>query len=252
MKFTPPGKKLTKINLEKSFVHFIDPEDSWRVNIKSILTFENNSFFLTKECRAEAMGEKPFYQTGRYEFLAIVDNYGTSVFRTYSLDYKKTNLDYLSSRKINKNILMSDIEYLSFNEVYEIVSSKNSSNIFCEIEYEFENKKYNLITKCEYINYSSGKNEEKYLQPIMGYVPFILNNITSYGYVVLHVKEKVNGNLEFLVSEKRPLLTIGKNENIIRKFFKLILNNLLFFYKKNEFSKYISLKNSKIYFFKYC
>ena len=47
--------------------------------------------------------------------------------------------------KNKKNILISDIEYLSFNVVNEIVSSNNPSNIFCEIEYEFENKKYNLI-----------------------------------------------------------------------------------------------------------
>jgi hypothetical protein len=247
-----PVKKSKKIDLEKSFINFISSLNSHRANIKSILTYENNSLFLVKECRAELMGEKPFYQTGRYEYLAIEDNYGTSVFRTYSLDYKKTNLKYQSSTKNKKNILISDIKYLSFNEVYEIVSSNNPTNVFCEIEYEFENKKYNLITKCEYINYNSDKSEEKYLQPIMGYVPFVLNNIISYGYVVLYVKKDgVNGNLEFLISEKSSLFTIGKNENIIIKLIKLILNNLLFFYKKNEFSKYISLENSKIYFFKY-
>ena len=245
-------KKDQKINLKKSFVHFLGPKNSWRTNIKSILTYENNSLFLVKECRAEIIGEKPFYQIGRYEYLAIEDNYGTSAFRTYSLDYKKTNLKYQSSTKNKKNILKSDIKYLSFNEVNEIVSSNNPSNIFCEIEYEFENKKYNLITKCEYINYNSDKSEEKYLQPIMGYVPFVLNNIINYGYVVLYVKKDgVNGNLEFLISEKNYLFTIGENENIIRKLIKLILNNLLFFSKKTEFSKYISLKGSKINFFRY-
>ena len=245
-------KKSKIIDLDKSFIHFIGPKNSWRTNIKSVLTFENNILFLVKECRAETIGEKPFYQTGRYEYLAIEDNYGTSVFRTYSLDYKKTNLNYQSSTKNKKNILISDIEYLSFNEVNEIISSNNPSNIFCEIEYEFENKKYNLISKCEYINYNSDDNKEKYLQPIMGYVPFVLNNIISCGYVVLYVKKGgINGNLEFLISEKNSLFTIGKNENIIRKLIKLILNNLLFFSKKNEFSKYISLKSSKINFFRY-
>lgn len=246
-------EKVKKINLDKSFIHFLGPKNCFRTNIKSILTFENNSLFLVKECRAEHVGEKPFYQTGRFEYLAIEDNYGTSVFRTYSLDYKKTNLTYKSSTKNKKNILISDIKYLSFNEVYEIVSSNNPTNIFCEIEYEFENKKYNLITKCELINYNSDKNAEKYLQPIMGYVPFVLNNIISYGYVVLYVKKVgVNGNLEFLISEKNSLFTIDKKQkNIIKKLIKLILNNLLFFIKKTEFSKYISLKSSKICFFKY-
>lgn len=246
------NKNQKKIDLRKSFLHFISPENSHRTNIKSILTYENNSLFLVKECRAENMGKKPFYQTGRYEYLNIEDNYGTSVFRTYSLDYKKTNLQYQSSTKNKKNILISDIKYLSFNEVNEIVSSNNPSNIFCEIEYEFENKKYNLISKCEYINYNSDNNKEKYLQPIMGYVPFVANNIISYGYAVLNIKEKVNGNLEFLISEKNSLFTIDKQQkNIIKKLIKSILNNLLFFVKKNEFSKYISLESSKICFFKY-
>lgn len=245
-------KKSNKINIEKSFIHFIDYPDSWRVNIKSILTCENNSFFLVKECRAETLGPKPFYHTARYECLAIVDNYGTSVFRTYSLDYKKTNLKYQLLPENKKNILISDVEYLSFNEVNEIISSNNPTNIFCEIEYELENKKYNLTTKCEYINYGSNKNEEKYLQPIMGYVPFILNNIINYGYVALNIKEKADTTLEFLLSEKNALFTISKNEKTINQFIKLILNNLLFFCKKNEFSKYISLKCNKICFFKYC
>jgi len=246
------NKNQKKIDLRKSFVHFISPNHSWRTNIKSILTYENNSLFLVKECRAEIMGKKPFYQMETYEYLAIEDNYGTSVFRTHSLDYRETNLQYQSSTKNKKNILISDIKYLSFNEVNEIVSSNNPSNIFCEIEYEFENKKYNLISKCEYINYNSDNNKEKYLQPIMGYVPFVANNIINYGYVVLNIKEKVNGNLEFLLSEKNSLFTIHKQQkNTIKKLIKLILNNLLFFVKKNEFSKYISLESSKISFFKY-
>ena len=244
-------KKSIKTDLEKSFVHFIGPKSSWRTSIKSILTFENNSFFLTKECRAETMSEKPFYQTGRYEYLAIVDNYGTSVYRTFSLDYKKTNFTYETSIKNNKNILMSDIEYLSFNEVYEIVSSNNPTNLFCEIEYEFENKKYNLISKCEYINYNTIKNDEKYLQTIMGYVPFILNNTLRYGYVALNINEKVNGNLEFLLCEKSSLFSIRENNNLIKKLIKETLNKLLFFSKKNNFSKLISLKESKISFFRY-
>ena len=93
-------KKNQIIDLNKSFIHFIFPQNSWRTNIKSVLAFENNILFLVKECRAETIGEKPFYQTGRYEYLAIEDNYGTSVSRTYSLDYQKTNLQYLSQKHI--------------------------------------------------------------------------------------------------------------------------------------------------------
>ena len=146
---------------------------------------------------------------------------------------------------------MTDIEYISFEKANEIVSSNDPLNIFCEIEYEYENKKYNLISKCEYINYNTIKNDEKYLQTIMGYVPFILNNTLRYGYVALNINEKVNGNLEFLLCEKSSLFSIRENNNLIKKLIKETLNKLLFFSKKNNFSKLISLKESKISFFRY-
>ena len=204
-----------KIDLNKSFIHFKRPKNSWRSNIKSILTFENNSFFLVKECMAELVGRKPFYQTPRYEYLVIEDNYSTSVFRKFACDFKKSNLSHRNLEKNKKNILMTNIEYLSFKKVNKIVSSNEPINIFCEIDFKYNGRKYNLITKCEYINYNSDKNDEKYLQPIMGYVPFISNNILNYGYVVIKINEKFNNNLEFLLSEKKPLFTYDK-KNIIR------------------------------------
>ena len=87
----------------------------------------------------------------------------------------------------------------------------------------------------------------------MGYVPFILDNNLRYGYVVIKVNEKVNGNLEFLLNEKSSLfsLSLDGQDNLIKKLIKNILNNLLFFMKQNNFTKLISLENSKINFFRY-
>ena len=249
----PANKNQKKIDLKKSFVHFIGPKNSWRTNIKSILTFENNSLFLVKECRAELVGANPFNHRGRYEFLSIVDDDKTHFIRTKPLDRNFKNIQLNAQMKNKKNIVKADIEYLSFERVNEIVSSDETSSIYCEIEYEYESIKYNLTSKCEYINYNTLKNNEKYLQPIMGYVPFILDNNLRYGYVVIKVNEKVNGNLEFLLNEKSSLFSLsldGKN-NLIKKLIKNILNNLLFFMKQNNFTKLISLENSKINFFRY-
>lgn len=240
-----------KIDLEKSFIHFIGQKNSFRTNIKSILTFENNSFILVKECRAELVGLNPFNHTGRYEFLGIVEKDKTHFIRTEPLDGNLTNLELNTRIKNIKNIVMTDIEYLSFEKLNEIVSSNVPLNIHCEIEYEYENIKYNLISKCEFINYNTLKDDGKYLQPIMGYVPFISNNDLRYGYVVLNITEKVNGNLEFLLCEKSSLFNISKKDNLIKKLIKKTFNNLIFFSKKNNFSKLISLKESKINFFKY-
>ena len=46
-----------------------------------------------------------------------------------------------------------------------------------------------------YIVYSTEKNGDKYLQPTMGYVPFILKNQLRYGYVVLNIYEKKNTSI---------------------------------------------------------
>jgi hypothetical protein len=44
---------------------------------------------------------------------------------------------------------------------------------------------------------------------------------------------------------------LGGKDNLIKKLIKNILNNLLFFKKQNNFTKLISLENSKINFFRY-
>ena len=62
---------LKKIDLERSFVHFIGQKNSFRTNIKSILTFENNTFFLVKECRAELIGSNPLVIRVDTNFLAL-------------------------------------------------------------------------------------------------------------------------------------------------------------------------------------
>ena len=241
-----------KIHLDLSFIHFIGPkENSWRTNIKSILKSENESFYLVKECRAQFVGPNPFHHPDRYEFLCIVDNDSTNIIRTSPISNKKTNLKKSAKLEHKKHFIEEKIEYLSFKKVNEIVSSNQQLNVYCEIEYEYENKNFNLITKCEFINYNTSDNNEKYLQPIMGYVPFIFNNDLKYGYAVLFVNENQNSYLEFLLNEKTSIFTIKKNENFINKVTKKILNLFLFFSKKNSFTKHGSIRNNKIKFFKY-
>ena len=150
-----------------------------------------------------------------------------------------------------KYIVESNVNYLSFEKVHEAVSSGKTINIYCEIEYDYEAIKYNLISKCEFINYNPEKHNEKYLQPIMGYVPFILKNQLRYGYVVLNVSEKKNECLEFLLNEKTGIFNTNPKQNLIILFIKKILNILLFFVKKSDFTELISIKESKINFFSY-
>ena len=240
------------INIDKSFIHFVGEKNSWRTNIKSILSTENKKFFLVKECRAESVSEHPFFNhPGRYEFLGIIEDDKTHFIRTSSVDANKGNVQLNAPMKNKKYIVESNVNYLSFEEVNEIVSSGKTINIYCEIEYEYEGIKYSLISKCEYINYNTNKNDDKYLQPIMGYVPFILKNQLRYGYVVLNVNEKKNGCLEFLLNEKTAIFNINQKKNLIKFFIKKILNIFIFFMKKNDFTELTSIKECKINFFSY-
>ena len=146
------------IDIHKSFIHIIKTENSWRTNIKSILSTENKKFFLVKECMAESMGEHPFSHYTTHELLSIIEDDKTHFIRTSAVDSNKGNVqlnDQLTKNK--KHIVESNVNYLSFEEVNEIVSSGKTINIYCEIEYEYEAIKYTLISKCEYINYNTKK-----------------------------------------------------------------------------------------------
>ncbi|MDC0232007.1 hypothetical protein OAJ72_01810 [Pelagibacteraceae bacterium] len=239
------------ININKSFVHFYDVKNSERVSVKSVLSTENKKIFLLKECRSETISEHPFLHLDRYEFFSIIENDKTHLIRTSPVDSKKENIELSNPLKKKHCIVESDVNYLNFEKVNEIVTSGKTDNIYSEIKYQHEGIKYNLISKCEFINYNTEKNSEKYLQPIMGYVPFVHKNQLRYGYVVLHITEKKNGYLEFLLNEKTGILNTNPKQNLIRLNIKKILNMFLFFVKKNDFTKVISIKESKINFFTY-
>ena len=65
------------VSLEDSFVYLNPKQDNcWRVSIKSVLVDEkdNKSYYLTKECRAELIGNNPFAHQAKSELCVVVDN----------------------------------------------------------------------------------------------------------------------------------------------------------------------------------
>jgi hypothetical protein len=238
-------------NLNKSFIHFINKKNTHRNNIKSILTTEKKKYFLTKECRAELIGKDPFSRQKKYEFLNIIEGDKNFYIRTAPTGIKANNIEINTTDENKKYITESEIEYLNFEKTYEIVASNSLDNIFCEITYNYENKKYNLISKCEYINYNTNKNDENYLQPVLGYVPFILKNNLSFGYVTFYATEKNNENIQFVLNEQRPIVNLDNEKNLILFSMKKIVSFFFFFLIKNNFSKIINVNDFKIKFFKY-
>jgi hypothetical protein len=239
------------ISIDESSIHFIG-KNCWRSNIRSILSTEGKDYYLVKECRSELIGEHPFSHPGRYEVLEIIEGDKVHFIRTPVIgdNIENHQLDQ-NQLKIKKYIVEKNVNYLSFQKVHEITLSDKTKNIYCEIEYEYEAIKYSLISRCEYINYNNEKNRDKYLQPIMGYVPFILKKQLRYGYAVFYVKENTKGFLEFLLSQKTNIFDTESKQNLIKLLIKKFLNMLLFSIKINNFKKLITIKKYKVKFFQY-
>ena len=89
--------------------------------------------------------------------------------------------------------------------------SNSPKNIFCEINYLYENVEFNLITKCEHVIFNTSKDGTKFIQPSFGYVPFISKNKIDFGYAVVNVKNS-SGHLEFWLI-KSKIFVINKDEN---------------------------------------
>jgi hypothetical protein len=248
------------INIEKSFIHIVGEKnfkrkDLWRSNTKSLLSTGNKKIFLTSEFRAQVPGENPFLNhPGRYGLFKIIEDDKTHIIRTSATSGNKENIQLNAPKEIykaKKYIVESNVNYLSFEEVHEIVASGKMINIYCEIKYEYEAIKYNSIAKCEHIIYNTKESHDKFLQVSMGYVPFILKNQLRYGYVALNVNEKKNGSLEFLLNVKTGIFNVNEKQNLIKFYIKKFLNTFTFFYKKNDFTELVSIKESKINFFSY-
>ena len=252
------------INLTKSYV-FFNFRTSWRANINSILINENENktYYLVKECRSESISENPFLYSGKYEFLNIVEKDRNNYFIRTSLISSKGTIKKASLEGIKVIEELSNIKILSPNEVFETLLKKDKKDIFCKIYFEFNKTNFSITTKCEYINFADkgivgklckdceSKNNCHIIQPIMGYVPFILNGNIHVSYVARYSCKKKDGNLEFILRVSSPIFDYKSNA-FIRNIIKFILNKLLFFTKKNEFQKRISIKKSNIVYFNYC
>ena len=108
-------------------------------------------------------------------------------------------------------------------------------------KFEFNKTNFSIIAKCEYINFSDknvvsmhcedceSKNNCHIIQPVMGYVPFILNGNIHVSYVARYSCKKIDGNLEFILRVGSPMLDYKSNafiRNIIKSFKVCFLYNI--------------------------
>lgn len=251
------------IDLDNSYVFFSSKsQNTWRSSVKSLLfdLTENKNLYLTKECRSEIIGKYPFAHDTNAEFNAILeDNSYKYVVRNTPVFRNDNDEQSYCKRKLNSRgesdecvIKKTNYQLLEFNDIIDRLKNKLLENIYCKIDYQFENKKYSLFSKVEYINFSGNYNykNENYLQPIMGYIPFKKNSKVYIAYVALYVGSEENGNLEFKIRENTEIKVFYKKNFGRIGQLKHYLLNFLNFLKISEFSKTISINDSKCNFYK--
>lgn len=158
------------INLERSFFFVnTNKDNSWRTSAKSLLInlTDNKKYYLTKECRTEIVGQHPFTHPVKSEFsIVFEDKKLKHVIRNKPI-LKKKDFDFnhysIHSLKENENkIILTETDYdlLDYNNILNILNNRILENIYCKLDYNFQNKKYSIFSKVEYINFP-GTNSKK-------------------------------------------------------------------------------------------
>ena len=251
------------IDLKNSFV-YLNPneENTWRTNIKSILEdhSSNTKYFLTKECRAERVGKHPFDHSEKSELCVVLNDKKFRVnIRDLPINKKKDFHPHFYETKISDDdICLETINYqnIEYNEIIDRLNSRKLAELYVKFSYKFEEKSYSVFTQVEYLNFKGKKKssyegtKESYLQPICGYVPFIMNENIYISYAAKYNNDILEGNLEFSLRKNISAKYFSTPEtgfikNVLRKLSLFIMSPI----KISEFSSKISIKDSKMEFY---
>ncbi len=251
------------LDLENSYIYFnTNKENCWRGSIKSTLTdrTNNKTFYLTKECRAERIGQYPFEHKAKSEICIVVENKNcrylirdNPVFKEKDFDNHHYRTHTLQENKDEVILTKADYEILDYESILKHLNNKTLKDIYCKLNYTFQNKNYSVFSKVEYINFpgSNVKNKEldtNYLQPIMGYVPFENNGKIYIAYVARYINPKIEGNLEFRLRANTELSNFYYGVYSLKVRLKFLLLKFLKI-KVSEFYKRISINQSEYSFY---
>jgi len=253
------------INLEKSFLFaHINKYNSWRSSVKSLLInlTDNKKYYLTKECRAESIGQYPFTHPAKSEMCIIFEDKKLKYLIRDNPVLKKNDFDnhhyqIVPIKENEDKVIVTETDYdlLDYNNTLNFLKNRSLENIYCKLDYNFQNKKYSIFSKVEYINFpgSNSKNrnyDTSFLQPIMGYVPFEQDGKIFITYVVRYTSPKLEGNLEFILRANTNFPKFNYSSNSLKGRLKRFLVSLLYFIKVSEFYHRVSIDYSKCEFFK--
>ena len=252
------------LDLENSYVYFKTKADNcWRSSIKASLTnlSDNKKFYLTKECKAELVGPHPFKHLSKSELVPIIEDKKLKylirdipVFKNNDFDNHHYNISPLENQQ--DEVILNETEYklIEYDDILKHLKNRSLENLYCKLDYTFQNKKYCIFSKVEYLNFpGSSFNNKKlnkdYLQPIMGYIPFEKDGKIYISYVARYISSKLEGNLEFRLRANTKLSNFyyayGFKENLKKYILKLLDS----FIKVSEFYKRISINQSDCSFY---
>lgn len=254
---------MNNLDLENSYLYFgCNKDNCWRTSIKSTLTntTDNKTFFLAKECRAEKVGQYPFTHPAKSELCIVVEDKNCKylirdnpVFKNDDFDSHHYGTQSLKENEDEVILKKTDYELLDYENVLKHLNNRSLENVYCKLDYTFQNKSYSVFSKVEYINFPGSKvNNRKldtnYLQPIMGYVPFENNGKIYIAYVVRYISPKLEGNLEFRLRANTKLSNFYYGVASFKVRLKFLLLNFLNI-KVSEFYERISINQSEYSFY---
>ena len=234
-------------------------KNCWRLSIKSALVDETDgkSYFLTKECRAELVGEKPFNRPDKHEMCVVVDN-KRNTYKIRDIPVFKRNEFGAHFHEVNKDIsdelLLKTTKYkkLDFSEVFTALKKRTLGDIYSKFSFTYQSKKYFIFTKVEYINFNGdlSREENDYLQPIFGYVPFLKNGKIHLGYIAKYIERDFDGKLQLILRVNKPFIYfVSYPKRLLKKIIYFLFKIYTYPIQVSEFSETITLENSKLDFF---
>ena len=217
---------------------------------------ENTYYYLTKECRAEQMGTKPFDTIAKSEICVILDS-NKNRFNIRDIPVFKFNEFGSHFYEIRKDtdseilIKMTDYKDIEFIDVNKKLKERNLKSLYTKFSYKYQNKEFIIFNKVEYLNFDGKKYKKKeYLQPIHGYVPFLKDNKIFISYLVRYLEQDKQGDLEFRLRTNQKINNyFPSSNNFIKNIIKKILYISSPLIKISEFYEKINIDKSKINFY---
>ena len=244
----------------------------WQTGVECVLARtigqdEKQYAWLSHECRAESVSPDIFGSHQNYEFVVIKAWNGHVCLRSGSSSYGFNPIQYFLNKApestyttsdgegVKTNCKMRKVRMLSFAEALDFFQKEDedkTNKIYMLIEYEIGSCKYELYAPCRYTNYPPSLRDEKYLQPISGYVLFEDRDKFYMSYVAAHIREDETKSVEFRVREMTSFINTKNRDSRLYPIFKLLdFLFLRFFFVMDDFTRVERFHNAECTLFVY-